>query len=150
MADFKNKRLGALELYSLVISGELIRPLISDNLSAGFPSPAMDFIDNGIDLHQLVVKHPSTTYYGRVNGHSMINIGIHHGDLLVIDKSIKPKTDRIAVCYLDGEFVVKLLQFEKDYCLLVPANDKYKSIKVTSENDFIIWGIVTHVLKTFK
>lgn len=139
-----------VELYSIIVGKELICPVISENLSAGFPSPAMDFIDSGIDLQKLVVKRPSTTYYGRVSGHSMINKGIHHGDLLVIDKSIKPKSDKVAVCYLDGEFVVKLLQFEKDYCLLVPANENYKSIKVTSENDFIIWGIVTHVLKTFK
>lgn len=139
-----------VELYSIIVGKELICPVISENLSAGFPSPAMDFIDSGIDLHKLVVKHPFTTYYGRVSGNSMINIGIHNGDLLVIDKSIKPKSDKVAVCYLDGEFVVKLLQFEKDYCMLVPANEKYKSIKVTSENDFIIWGIVTHVLKTFK
>lgn len=142
--------LKTIEIFSALIGREMNLPVISENLSAGFPSPAMDFIDLAIDLNKLVIKHPSTTFYGRVNGQSMINIGIHHDDLLVIDRSIKPKSEYVAVCFLDGEFVVKILEFENDVCWLVPANEKYKKIKVTADNDFIIWGIVTHVLKTFK
>jgi SOS-response transcriptional repressor LexA len=83
---------------------ELIElPLISESLSAGFPSPAMDFVDAGIDFNKHIIKHPSATYYGRVKGDSMKDAGIHDGDLLVIDKSIAPSNGKIAVCFIDGD-----------------------------------------------
>ena len=75
--------------------------------------------------------------------------GIHDGDLLVIDKSIRPADGKIAVCYLDGEFTIKRIRIDKDIIWLMPANDKYTPIKVTTDNDFLIWGIVTHVIKSF-
>ena len=77
----------------------------------------------------------------------MIGAGIGNGDLLVIDKSLRPKNDNIAVCFLDGEFTVKRIKIEKDMIWLVAENEKYQPIKVTSENDFVIWGIVTHCIK---
>jgi DNA polymerase V len=79
----------------------------------------------------------------------MKDVGITDGDLLVIDKSITPKNDQIAVCYVDGEFTIKKIKFEQDVCWLIPANDAYQPIRVTSQNDFLIWGIVTHVIKAF-
>ena len=101
-----------------------------------------------IDMNKHLVKHPSSTFYGRVKGNSMIDASINDGDLLVIDKSIEPADGKIAVCFIDGEFTVKRIKLEKDACLLMPANEKFNPIKVTEENNFLIWGIVTHVIKS--
>ncbi|MFD2741951.1 MULTISPECIES: LexA family protein [Sphingobacterium] len=120
---------------------------IHQGVSAGFPSPAMDFEDLKIDLNTEIVKHPSSTYYGRVKGVSMKNAGIDDGDLLVIDKSLEPIDGRIAVCFLDGEFTAKRIRIVGRSVMLMPENDDYKPITVTPENDFVVWGIVTHVIK---
>jgi DNA polymerase V len=138
-----------LDIYSAATDTALELPLVSDAISAGFPSPALDFVDISIDLNKHLIKHPSATFYGRVKGVSMIDEGINDGDLLVIDKSITPANGKIAICYIDGEFTIKKIKIEKDACWLIPANKNYKSIKVTAENEFLIWGIVTHVIKSF-
>jgi len=138
-----------LDIYSASGETELELPLVSSGISAGFPSPAMDFIDLSIDLNKQLIKHPSATFYGRVKGQSMQDKGIHDGDLLVIDKSLEPIDGKIAVCYIDGEFTVKTIKLEAGVCWLVPANENYQPIKVTSDNELIIWGIVTHVIKSF-
>ena len=138
-----------LDIYSAYTKTLMPLPLIKSGISAGFPSPALDFVDLTIDLNRHLIKHPSSTFYGLVKGHSMKNIGIHDGDLLVIDKSLEPVNGKIAVCYLDGEFTLKRIQLEKTYCWLMPENEDYKPIKITEENDFLIWGIVTHVIKSF-
>lgn len=139
----------SIEIYAALSECKLELPVISAGISAGFPSPAMDFIDLTIDMNKHLIKHPSATFYGRVKGVSMKDAGIHDGDLLVIDKSIRPSNDKIAVCYIDGDFTVKRIKIDNDCIWLIPENETYKSIKVTSENDFIIWGIVTHVIKAF-
>jgi len=124
------------------------RPFIG-SIKAGFPSPANDFLDLSIDLNQELIKNKSATFYARVTGDSMENIGMCDGDLLIIDKSIAPQNDKIAVCVVDGEFTVKRIKIEKECCYLVAENNKYKPIKVTEENDFIIWGVVIHCIKSF-
>lgn len=138
-----------LDIYSAATDTALELPLVSDAISAGFPSPALDFVDISIDLNKHLIKHPSATFYGRVKGVSMIDEGINDGDLLVIDKSVTPANGKIAICYIDGEFTIKKIKIEKDACWLIPANESYKPIKVTAENEFLIWGIVTHVIKSF-
>ena len=138
-----------LDIYSALTETELKLPLVNNGISAGFPSPALDFVDLSIDLNLHLIKHPSSTFYGLVKGHSMKNIGINDGDLLVIDKSIEPINNKIAVCYIDGEFTLKRIKLEKNQCWLIPENENYQPIKVTEENDFLIWGIVTYVIKSF-
>ncbi len=138
-----------LDLYAISTESELALPLVSDKISAGFPSPAQDFLENTIDLNKELIKNPTATFYGKVKGDSMKNMGIHDGDLLVIDKSLEPKNDSIAVCYIDGEFTMKQIRIEDDCCWLIPANDDYQPFKVTKDNDFLIWGIVIHVIKSF-
>lgn len=138
-----------IDFYSAVVESELELPFVSSGISAGFPSPADDFLDTGIDLNKELIKNPYSTFYGRVRGDSMKDLGIHNGDLLVIDKSLEPQNGKIAVCYIDGEFMVKTIKIEDDCCWLVPANENYKPIKVTAENDFIVWGIVINVIKYF-
>jgi DNA polymerase V len=149
MAALKLHSSNNLDIYSALSDTALDLPLVSDGISAGFPSPAMDFTDLTIDLNKHLIKHPSSTFYGRVKGQSMKDEGINDGDLLVIDKSLQPADGKIAVCYLDGEFTIKRIRIDKKECWLMPANELYKPIQVTAENDFLIWGIVTHVIKSF-
>lgn len=129
------------------VSSELELPYVVNGISAGFPSPADDFLDINIDLNKYLIKNPSTTFYGRVRGDSMKDAGIHDGDLLIIDKSLEPTNNKIAVCFIDGEFTVKRISIEKDVVWLIAENKNYEPIKVTKDNDLVIWGIVTTVIK---
>ena len=116
-------------------------------ISAGFPSPADDFKQERLSLDSELIKNKEATFFARVCGQSMIDAGLNDNDLLVIDRSLPPTHNRIAVCFLDGEFTVKRLKVEGDEVWLQPENKQYKSIRVTPENDFVIWGIVTNVIK---
>lgn len=116
-------------------------------ISAGFPSPAEDFKQERLSLDNMLVKNKLATFYARVSGQSMIGAGLDDNDLLVIDRSLEPANNKIAVCFLDGEFTVKRLKVEPDGVWLQPENENYKPIKITEENDFVIWGIVTNVIK---
>lgn len=120
---------------------------LDTGISAGFPSPAEDFKEERLSLDSMLVKNKLATFYARVSGQSMVDAGLDDNDLLVIDRSLEPAHNRIAVCFLDGEFTVKRLRVEKDGVWLQPANPKYEPIKITEENDFVIWGIVTNVIK---
>lgn len=122
-------------------------PLSNERVTAGFPSPADDYAASGLDLNRELIKNPASTFYARVSGLSMIDEGINDGDLLVIDKSLEPYDGCLAVCYIDGEFTLKRFEKHKDYGMLIPANKEFKPIKVTAENDFCIWGIVTYLIK---
>lgn len=149
MTIFRNFNLPEIEIFPASTKILLELPYVKEGISAGFPSPVDDFIDTAIDLNHELIKHPSSTFFGRVRGDSMKDLGIHNGDLLVIDKSLEPASGKVAVCYVDGEFTVKSLKIEKDNIWLLPANNSYKPILVTKENDFMIWGIVTNVIKSF-
>ena len=122
-------------------------PYISSGIKAGFPSPAADFDGSRISIDQIVVKNQTATFYAKANGNSMIGAGIDDGDILVIDKSIEPEDGKIAVCFIDGEFTVKRIKVQENSLLLLPENSLFEPIEVTQDNDFIIWGIVTYVVK---
>lgn len=136
-----------IDIYSVDTQTVLELPYVDAGISAGFPSPALDFIDVSIDLNKHLIKHPSATFYGRVKGVSLKNAGIDDGDLLVIDKSLEPQNGKIAICFIDGEFTAKRIKIEKTEVWLIPENEDYKPILVTKDNTFLIWGIVTHVIK---
>lgn len=138
-----------LEIYGASAETKLELPLLSFGISAGFPSPALDFIDLTIDLNTHIIKRPVSTFFGRVRGESMTDAGINDNDLLVIDKSLEPLDGKIAVCYIDGEFTLKRIKLDKTGCWLMPANSNYKPIQITENNDLRIWGIVTYVIKAF-
>lgn len=123
-------------------------PLATESVHAGFPSPAEDMLEESLDINKLLVKHPAATYYVRVKGESMRDAGIYDSDILVVDKSLEPTNNCIAVCYIDGEFTLKrvLINAEERTVVLMPANSNYKPIIVTPDNDFIIWGIVSYVI----
>lgn len=116
-------------------------------ISAGFPSPAEDFKEQRLSLDKELIKNKEATFFARVNGQSMIGAGLDDNDLLVIDRSLEPVNNKIAVCFLDGEFTVKRLKVDENEVWLQPENPNYPIIKITDDNDFIIWGIVTNVIK---
>ena len=122
-------------------------PLAQNGVSAGFPSPADDFKELRISIDQEVVKNAEATFYARVAGESMQGAGLDDGDLLVIDRSKEPQHHNIEVCFIDGEFTVKRLKVAEECIYLMPENSKYKPIRVTEENELIIWGVVTFVVK---
>tara|TARA_B100000963_G_scaffold360506_1_gene391646 strand:- start:13693 stop:14124 length:432 start_codon:yes stop_codon:yes gene_type:complete len=121
--------------------------LAEEGISAGFPSPADDFKELRISIDQEVVRNEESTFYARVSGESMQGAGLDNGDLLVIDRSLEPQNDKIAVCFIDGAFTVKRLRVEADCVYLMPENKNYEPIKVSPEDELIIWGIVTYVVK---
>ncbi len=144
-----------LEIVGADTSSQLPLPYADQGIRAGFPSPAQDYMDLSIDLNRELIRNPSSTFYGRVKGDSMQDAGVSEGDVLVIDKSLEPQDGDMAVCFLDGEFTLKFIQLEKDAIWLIPANEAYDPIRVTVENEFLIWGIVTYTIKnnrkkTFK
>lgn len=147
MAPLRVHAGNVIDIFSADTETALALPFVEEGISAGFPSPALDFVDLSIDLNKHLVKHPSATFYGRVKGDSLKNAGIDHGDLLVIDRSLEPVNGKIAVCCIDGEFTAKRIQIEKDGIWLIPENENYQPILVTEENNLLIWGIVTHVIK---
>lgn len=148
MAALKLHNGNTIDIYSAAITGSLELPYVQGGISAGFPSPALDFVDISIDLNKHLIKHPSATFYGRVKGHSLKNAGINDGDLLIIDRSLAPANGKIAVCYIDGEFTAKRILLKKNELWLVPENDDYPAIKIEEDNNFMVWGIVTHVIKS--
>ena len=122
-------------------------PFVKEGVSAGFPSPAADFMESSIDLNKELSDNPLATFYIKVKGNSMIDAGINDNDVLVVDRSLEPQNNKIAICFIDGEFTVKRILVEQDCLYLIPENPNYSPIKVTEENQLIIWGMVTYVIK---
>lgn len=120
---------------------------IDTGISAGFPSPADDFRETRISLDEELITNKEATFFARVSGQSMIGAGLDDNDLLVIDRSLEPEHNKIAVCFLDGEFTVKRLKVKNGEVWLQPENPDYPIIQITEENNFVIWGIVTNVIK---
>jgi DNA polymerase V len=122
-------------------------PLLFSTISAGFPSPADDYIDKSLDLNELLIKSPSSTFFVRVSGDSMKDIGIFNDDILIVDKSLKCNHNDIIIAFLDSEFLVKRLFItKKNEIFLLPENRNYKPIKVINHDDFTVWGKVTYVI----
>ena len=136
-----------LQLHHIKQGAELKLPYANEGIRAGFPSPAQDYIEQAIDLNKELIKHPASTFFGKVVGDSMKDEGIEEGDILVIDKSLELINGDLAVCFIDGDFTVKRVKLESDAAYLIPSNPNYPTIKVTQENDFIVWGIVTYTIK---
>lgn len=122
-------------------------PYFDHGVSAGFPSPALDFMETSIDLNKALSENPLATFYIKVDGNSMTGAGIDDKDVLVVDRSLEAKNGSIAICFIDDEFTVKRISMKKDGLWLMPENPKYSPIKITEENRFMVWGIVTYVIK---
>jgi DNA polymerase V len=117
---------------------------------AGFPSPAMDYIQERIDLNKEFVPHPLSTFIIESTGYSMINAFIPPKARLIVDRSITAKNGDIVLAVINGEFTVKFLKKNNYKCWLVPANSKFKEIEITPEMDMQIWGVVTNIITTVK
>ncbi len=138
-----------LEIYSTDIDTSLEIPYFENGVSAGFPSPAEDHMHSKLDLNNLLVQHPSATYYVRVIGDSMINAGIVSGDLLVVDRSLEANDGCIIVAFIEGEFTVKRIKKKKNKIFLQAENNNYKAIEITKDMDFEIFGVVAHAIHHF-
>lgn len=119
-------------------------------IHAGFPSPAADYMKGFIDLNRELVRHPESTFFGRVVGDSMADADVHEGDVIVIDKSLSPSDGDMVVCFLDGEFCLKYISLRKDGLWLLPGNRRYSPIHVSEGSNFTAWGVVTYVIKKVR
>ena len=121
-------------------------PLYENAVQCGFPSPADDFLDLDINLNDYLIKHKSATFCVKVNGSSMNGVGIHSGDVLIVDRAESVKNNSIVLAVIDNEFTVKSIKKNAGKLYLNPANDNYKPIEITEDMNFHIWGVVTFVI----
>ncbi len=125
-------------------------PLFAARIPAGFPSPADDYVDKGLDLNELLVRHPAATFFVRVSGDSMTGAGINSGDVLVVDRAETARDRSVVIAALNGELTVKRLVREGGRVYLVSENPDYEPLEVTGEMEFEVWGVVVHVIHSFK
>lgn len=136
-----------IDILSAETDSELNLDFADAGIHAGFPSPAQDYMETGLDLNKALIRHKASTFYGRVVGDSMHDAGIDEGDIIVIDKSLDAHNGDLVVCYVDGEFAIKYLRMEDGKLKLYPANNKYAPIEVTNAEGFRVWGVVTYTIK---
>lgn len=141
------KKIGEIEVYKADSESHLDLLYAEGGICAGFPSPAQDYLELSIDLNTELIRHPAATFFGRVVGNSLEEAGVTEGDILIIDKSLKPQDGNMCVCFLDGDFTLKFIRHSENEIWLIPANKAYTPIKVTEDNDFMIWGVVTYTIK---
>ena len=115
-------------------------------VECGFPSPARDFTEGTIDLNEELIPHPNAPFIVRARGDSMVGSGIYPGDLLIVDRSIKPQNESIIIAVLDGELSVKILRLKNKQVNLSSSNKNYADVPVSEEMDFTIWGVCTNVI----
>lgn len=133
-------------VYAPDLSTRYKLPVFLGRLPAGFPSPADDYIEGKLDLNRHLIKHPAATFFVRVSGDSMIEAGIHTGDILVVDRSLEAVDGNVIVAALDGELTVKRLHKRGKIVSLLPANKNYQPIVIQAQQSFEIWGVVTNVI----
>ena len=141
MSEHKN-----IDLFSIIKKTQINTPVFLDKISAGFPSPATDYMENKLDLNEYLIKHPASTFIVKAKGPSMIDAGILSGDLLIVDRSITPKNNNIVIASIFGDLTVKKLQKKENSLFLLSANNDYPSIHVQEEMECFIWGVVTYVI----
>lgn len=137
------------EVLSFLDNGLSYRlPLYGNTVRAGFPAPGDDYVETYLDLNQRYVQHPAATFFLIVAGDSMINAGIHEGDMLIVDRSIEAAHGKIVIAAINGELTVKRLSRLDGQVRLLPENNKYPPIDITDAHDLVIWGVVKHIVKT--
>ncbi len=122
-------------------------------IKAGFPSPAESYEVDVLDFNKDMIRHPDTTFYGRVRGDSMMDAGICDGDILVIDRSLTPRNGDVVVAYYDNRFTVKFFDnshLDEGYVLLVPANKEFSEIRISADEEFSVWGVVQYTIRNFR
>ncbi len=134
------------KIYPVSTESNVELPFYTEKLSAGFPSPANDYMERSIDLNEYLIKNPSATFFVEITGDSMIGAGIHSGDIIIVDRSLEARHDRIVVAVINGDFTVKRLDWKNGKIKLVAENPLYKPIEIKEGTDFEIWGVATTVI----
>ena len=130
-------------------AAELLIPIFTSRVQAGFPSPADDHLEDTLDLNTHLIHHQEATFFVKAQGDSMIGAGIHQGDILIVDKSLTPKSGKIVIAVVDGEFTVKRLHKYKGSITLKAENPEFEDIKIRDTDELIIWGVVTSVIHQY-
>ena len=136
------------EIYSSAGDISLQRPLFLSGVSAGFPSPADEYLDQKLDLNEHLVKNPAATYFVRVAGDSMMGAGINDNDILVVDRSLEPSTSNIVIAIVNGELTVKRLIKTRNSCRLIAENPDYPPLEINEDTPLEIWGVATYAIHT--
>lgn len=136
------------EIFKYKSGKGLALPFYSSKIKAGFPSPADDYIEKRLDLNELIIKHPASTFFVRVEGESMIEAGIYSGDILVVDKSLPVKDNCIVIASVNGDFTVKRIRKKGDKIFLQPENCKFEEIEIAGNMEFDIFGVVTFSIRS--
>ena len=134
------------EIFEIQIQNKSYHQFYSCAVTAGFPSPADDYLESKLDLNDYLIKRPSATFFVRVVGDSMVNAGIHNNDIIIVDRSIKPKHGKIIVAALDGQMTVKRLYRRDKKVILLPENKLFKPIEISDSMEIVIWGVATNVI----
>ncbi len=121
-------------------------PIVSGKVAAGFPSPADDYLEKNLDLNEFLIKHPVATFFVRVDGDSMVGAGIHHGDILIVDRALEPTDRKVVIAIVDGQLTVKRLRHVDGKIMLVPENEAYPPLVIPGGTELEIWGVVTTVI----
>ncbi|MFH1216491.1 MAG: translesion error-prone DNA polymerase V autoproteolytic subunit [Pseudomonadota bacterium] len=138
------------EIFGYARKTRVTRPLFLCGVSAGFPSPADDYIDRLLDLNDLLIKNPPATFFVKVAGDSMTGAGIYDGSILIVDRSIEATNGRIVIAVVNGELTVKRLVKSNDSCRLIAENADYAPLEISEESQCEIWGVVTSVIQQFE
>ncbi|MGN1375275.1 MAG: LexA family protein [Prevotella sp.] len=139
-----------------IIQGDFDKKLklqLAPSIMAGFPSPADDYHNESLDFNHDLIRHPEATFYGKVEGDSMIEAGICDGDIAVIDRSLEPRHGDVVVGYVNREFTIKYLDLTHKadgYIELCPANKRYRPIRINDNDDFEVWGVVVWTIKNWR
>jgi len=144
------KRDNVSEIYLVKLEKKVKLPDYTSGISAGFPSPADDYIDRELDLNEHLIDHPASTFFVRVIGDSMINAGMNSGDLIIVDRSLETTNNKIVLAIIEGEFTVKRYVKRKGKIFLIPENENYDEIEIKENMDFQVWGVVTTVIHEVK
>ncbi len=121
-------------------------PLFMVPVEAGFPSPADDYLEGKLDLNEYLIKHPAATLFVKAPDDSMIKAGIFPGDILIVDRSIKPTDNKVVIALIDGGFSARRMRKIKGKVFLISENENYKPIQIEPELECEIWGVVTNVI----
>jgi DNA polymerase V len=140
----------SLSICPIKIDSKDLVPFFDNRISAGFPSPAEDEIENKLSLNELLITHPEATFFIKVDGDSMQDAHIFKEDILIVDRSIKARHDSIILAVVKGEFTVKRLIIDGDKIFLKPENPSYPCIAIENPDDFCVWGCVTYIIHKAK
>jgi len=147
MGDVEIKKgAGVGDIFRVLRDKVFLGPLFLSRVSAGFPSPADDYLEQSLDLNQHLISNPSATFFVRAAGDSMEGAGIFSGDLLVVDRALEAVDGRVVVAVLDGELTLKRLIRREGKLFLFAENAAYPPIEINPEGEFTVWGVATYVI----